>query len=212
MLDRARYADITSDALSITPLARAETIPSAWYVDPRFHELDREAVFASSWQLVAHAGQLRNPGDHVIAMVAVNPIIVVRGKDGELRAFYNVCRHRGGPLAVKDGRADMLQCKYHGWTYQLDGMLRGVPHFNRTELFDKKDYGLIPVRHAEWEGFVFVTLTPSISPPAVGSSPPFPLSHTGEGGPKLRSPSPVSERGSGGEELGTVLAGIRERI
>lgn len=188
MLDRARFADLTDQDLSITPLARAETIPSAWYVDRRFHDLDREAIFARTWQLVAHAAQLQHPGDHVVAMVAGNPIIVVRGKDQVLRAFYNVCRHRGGPLAMKDGHTDMLQCKYHGWTYQLDGMLRGVPHFNRTELFDKKDYGLIPVRHAEWEGLVFVNLHPA------------------------RSPSPVSERETGGEELSVVLNGIRERI
>src|SRR5438309_969093 len=67
-------------------------------------------------------------------------------------------RHRGGPLAMKDGNADMLICKYHGWTYRLDGMLRGVPHFNRVELFDKRDYGLTPVHLAEWEGLVFVSL------------------------------------------------------
>jgi choline monooxygenase len=188
MLDRSRFADLTDQDLAIAPLPRAETIPSAWYVDPRFHELDREAVFARTWQLVAHGAQLLHPGDHVVATVAGNPIIVVRGKDGVLRAFYNVCRHRGGPLAMKHGRADMLQCKYHGWTYQLDGMLRGVPHFNRTELFDKEDYGLIPVRHGEWEGLIFVNLTPP------------------------GSPSPVSERGSGGEELETVFAGVRERI
>src|SRR2546422_4950312 len=91
---------------------------------------------------VADSHRLAQPGDHVIAEVAGEPIFVVRGKDGALRAFFNVCRHRGGPLAMKDGNADMLMCKYHGWTYRLDGMLRGVPHFNRVELFDKRDYGL----------------------------------------------------------------------
>jgi choline monooxygenase len=89
---------------------------------------------------------------------------VIRGTDGVLRAFYNVCRHRGGPLALKDGTCEMLQCKYHGWTYQLDGMLRGVPHMNRTELFDKQDYGLMPVRLALWEGHVFVSLAERPAP------------------------------------------------
>ena len=145
--------------LRVRPLARAETIPSAWYTDPRFHELDRDAVFAATWQYVADARQLARPGDHIVAAdVAEQPIIVVRGADGTLRAFYNVCRHRGGPLAMKDGNADMLICKYHGWTYRLDGMLRGVPHFNRVELFDKRNYGLTPVHVAEWEGLVFVCL------------------------------------------------------
>ena len=144
--------------LRVRPLARAETIPSAWYTDPRFHALDRDAIFATTWQYVADSHQLAQPGDHVIAEVAGEPIIVVRGKDGALRAFFNVCRHRGGPLAMKDGNADMLICKYHGWTYRLDGVLRGVPHFNRVELFDKRDYGLTPVHLAEWEGLVFVNL------------------------------------------------------
>ena len=157
---RARRAPTGLKAadLRVRPLARAETIPSAWYTDPRFHDLDRDAVFAATWQYVADVQQLAQPGDHVLADVAGEPIIVVRASDGELRAFYNVCRHRGGPLALKDGNADMLICKYHGWTYRLDGMLRGVPHFNRVELFDKRDYGLTPVPLAVWEGLVFVSL------------------------------------------------------
>jgi phenylpropionate dioxygenase-like ring-hydroxylating dioxygenase large terminal subunit len=142
--------------LAVRPLARAETIPSAWYTDPAFHALDRAAVFATTWQHVADVRQLAHPGDHVVSEVAGEPIILVRGNDGELRAFYNVCRHRGGPLAMKDGNADMLICKYHGWTYRLDGMLRGVPHFDRVELFNKADYGLTSLHLALWEGLVFV--------------------------------------------------------
>ena len=157
---RARRAltGLKAADLRVRPLARAETIPSAWYTDPRFHDLDRDAVFAATWQHVADVQQLAKPGDHVLADVAGEPIIVVRASDGELRAFYNVCRHRGGPLALKDGNADMLICKYHGWTYRLDGMLRGVPHFNLVELFDKRDYGLTPVQLGLWEGLVFVSL------------------------------------------------------
>ena len=136
------FPRIKTADLRVHPLARAETIPSAWYTDPEFNALDRDAVFAATWQYVADEHQRAGAGDHVVTDIAGEPIIVVRGKDGELRAFYNVCRHRGGPLAMKDGHADMLICKYHGWTYRLDGMLRGVPHFNRVELFDKKNYGL----------------------------------------------------------------------
>ncbi len=158
MPNPAQFPDLTPELLTPQPLERAETIPSAWFTDPRFHELDREAVFGASWQHVGHVDQLAHAGDLIADAVAGNPVMVVRGEDGELRAFYNVCRHRGGPLALKDGNCEMLQCKYHGWTYQLDGMLRGVPHMNRTELFDKKDYGLIPIRHAVWEGLVFVSL------------------------------------------------------
>jgi choline monooxygenase len=160
MLSPASFSDLTADLLTPQPLERAETIPSAWYTESRFHDLDRDVIFAESWQHVGHVDQLAGTGDHLVDRIAGNPVIVVRGADGELRAFFNVCRHRGGPLALKDGNAEMLQCKYHGWTYQLDGMLRGVPHMNRTELFDKKDYGLIPVRLAVWDGLVFVNLAP----------------------------------------------------
>ena len=156
--DPSAFPDLADADLEVAPLERAETIPSTWYSDPRFHHLDLEAIFARTWQPVGDSGQLANPGDCIVGDVAGEPIIVVRGKDDELRAFFNVCRHRGGPLAVKDGNVQMLQCRYHGWTYRLDGMLRGVPHWDRVELFEKKDYGLIPVRHAVWEGQVFVSL------------------------------------------------------
>ncbi|MDH4042979.1 MAG: aromatic ring-hydroxylating dioxygenase subunit alpha [Gemmatimonadota bacterium] len=156
--------DIPPEDLAEVAVERADTIPSAWYRDPGFEPLEREAVFGITWQHVGHTSQVPAAGDHLVAMVARKPVLVVRAGDGRVHAFYNVCRHRGGPLALKDGHADMLQCRYHGWTYRLDGMLRGVPHFNRTELFDKRDYGLIPLRLAEWQGLLFVHLAPDPRP------------------------------------------------
>ena len=150
--------------LEVVPVERAETIPAAWYTDPGIDALERDAVFARTWQHVGHISQLPEAGDHLVVMVARKPVLIVRAGDGAVHAFYNVCRHRGGPLALKDGHAGMLQCRYHGWTYRLDGVLRGVPHMNRTELFDKKDYGLIPVRLAEWQGLLFVNLSAVGSP------------------------------------------------
>ncbi len=148
------------------PVARSDTIPSAWYVDPRFHQIDRDAVFADSWQGVAHESLLEQPGDYVLATVADNPVIVLRDSAGTIRAFYNVCRHRGGPLAIEpSGCVKALTCKYHGWTYLLDGSLRGVPQFDRTELFDKRDFGLVPIQVDRWEGFVFVNLAEQPSVP-----------------------------------------------
>lgn len=157
-------SDIDPADLVSVPLERSETIPSAWYTDPRFAELERRAVFGQTWQYVADLGGLASPGDVVVTDVAEEPIIAVRDRAGALHAFFNVCRHRGGPLALKDERCDMLICKYHGWTYRLDGMLRGVPHFNQVELFDKEDYGLTPVPLAVWEGLVFVHLGLSPAP------------------------------------------------
>lgn len=150
--------------LEPAPLARAETIPSAWYTDPAFLELDRRAVFGRTWQGVGCAAQVDRPGRYFVAEVAGEPLIVVRGKDNVIRAFYNVCRHRGGPLALTDGCANALQCKYHGWTYRLDGTLRGVPGMDRTELFDRSDYGLVPVRVECWEGLIFVNLDQNAPP------------------------------------------------
>ncbi|HET9152156.1 MAG TPA: SRPBCC family protein [Gemmatimonadales bacterium] len=157
--------DIAPADLVAEPLARARTIPSAWYTDPRFLDADREWIFARTWQGIAHAAQVAAPGQFVTDVIAGEPVIVVRGKDGVLRAFYNVCRHRGGPLALeREGAANALQCKYHGWTYLLDGCLRGVPAMDRTELFDKKDFGLRPVRVETWQGLVFVNLDPEAAP------------------------------------------------
>jgi choline monooxygenase len=152
------YADLGPDLAEEQGLARAETVPSAWFTEPRFAQLDRAAVFATSWQYVGHAGRVAEPGSWLVADVAGEPIVVVRDLKGELRAFFNVCRHRGGPLAGEDGCGRVLKCGYHGWTYQLDGRLRGVPHWNLVELFDREDYGLIPVRVSRWEGLLFVNL------------------------------------------------------
>ncbi len=151
--------DVTSDILRVSPLEQSETIPSCWYTDQRFHDFEKDAIFLCTWQYVGVESQVPNAGDYILATVAGNPIIVVRSKEGVVQAFYNVCRHRGGPLAIEEsGHVRVLQCKYHGWTYCLDGSLRGVPRFDRTELFDKKDYGLVPVEVCSWQGLLFVRL------------------------------------------------------
>lgn len=153
------------DDLEPEALERASTIPSAWYVDPAFHAVDREAVFARSWQCVGRATEVSEPGMFITATVADDPVLVVRDKAGTLRAFFNVCRHRGGPLATApSGCVKALTCQYHGWTYLLDGSLRGVPRWDRVDLFDKKEYGLLPLRVETWQGFVFVNLDTAAAP------------------------------------------------
>ena len=156
--------EISPADLAAEPLERSDTIPSSWYTEPAFAKADREWIFARTWQGIAHAAQVARAGDHAVGNIAGEPVIAVRGKDMVLRAFYNVCRHRGGPLALVDGCANALQCKYHGWTYLLDGTLRGVPAMDRTELFDKRDFGLVPIAVAEWEGLVFVNLDRNAPP------------------------------------------------
>jgi len=148
------------------PLHAALALPAPLYTDPAQLQREQRAVFARSWQLVAHAAQLRAAGDHVVSEVAGVPIVLVRGDDGVLRALHNVCRHRAGPLATCDGRgAKALRCKYHGWTYHLDGQLRSAPEMNDAADFDVSAIRLPQAQVAEWQGLVFVALelTPPLS-------------------------------------------------
>jgi choline monooxygenase len=141
------------------PLAQASTIPASWYVDPRIAELERLSVFSKTWQLVARTDQLKTPGQFVRATVADEPVVVVRGNDGILRAFYNVCRHHAAAVVTEPcGQASLLHCPYHGWNYGLDGSLKGMPEFEGVENFDRAQNGLVPIRVETWECFVFINL------------------------------------------------------
>lgn len=155
----------SSQDLIEKPIEIGETLPSALYTRPESQEVERLAIFRRQWQLVGHLSRLEASGGSITLEIAGNPIIVV--KDGEsVRGFYNVCRHRGGPLCIKKGTRSMLMCEYHGWTYTMQGMLRGVPQFDRVELFDKKDFGLTPVRTEVWNSLIFVTLDGQARPVA----------------------------------------------
>ena len=141
------------------PLATATALPARCYVGDDAATRDRRAVFARSWQLVAHAAQLAEAGDHAVAEIAGVPLVIVRGDDGELRALHNVCRHRAGPLATCDGRgAKRLRCQYHGWTYALDGRLLGAPEMNDARDFATNAIHLPQARVAQWRGLVFSAL------------------------------------------------------
>src|SRR3954462_6906973 len=158
---QATIEQILSSYNDSAPLSEAFTIPASWYVDPRIAELERLNVFSKSWQLVARTSQVRNAGEFVTTRVAGEPIVVVRGSDGQLRAFYNVCRHHAsGVTAQACGQASILQCPYHGWKYGLDGSLKGMPEFEGVEDFERADNGLLPIRVETWECFVFVNLDP----------------------------------------------------
>jgi len=147
------------------PLARASTIPSAWYVDVRIAELERLRVFSKTWQLVARTEQVRVPGQFVSTTVAGEPIVVVRGNDDVLRAFYNVCRHHAAAVVTQPcGQASLLHCPYHGWNYGLDGSLKGMPEFDGVENFDRAQNGLVPIRVETWECFVFINLDQHAAP------------------------------------------------
>jgi choline monooxygenase len=145
----------------LEPLERASTLPSRFYVDPAVLAAEKERVFGRTWQLVAHWTDLARQGDFVPVTVLDEPVVLVHGSDGVLRAFYNVCRHRAGQVALARGNRKSLQCRYHGWTYGLDGSLRTAPEMDGTEDFDPACFGLQSVRVARWGPFVFVNLDDS---------------------------------------------------
>ncbi|HZQ23899.1 MAG TPA: aromatic ring-hydroxylating dioxygenase subunit alpha [Terriglobales bacterium] len=143
------------------PLTEASTIPAPWYVDCRIAELERQTVFSRTWQMIGRVEQLKNPGQFLRATVAAEPIVAVRGSDGVLRAFFNVCRHHAAAVVTEPcGTAQILHCPYHGWNYGLDGSLKGMPEFEGVKNFDRQQNGLVPVRVEAWENFVFVNLDP----------------------------------------------------
>ena len=141
------------------PLARAFTIPGAWYTDPRVFDRERRAVLGRSWQLVGRADQVARPGQYVTADVGGEPVVVVRGADGVLRGFFNVCRHHAAAVVSRpEGCAERLTCPYHGWTYALDGRLTRTPEWSGVDAFDPAAHGLVPLRVDTWEQLVFVHL------------------------------------------------------
>jgi choline monooxygenase len=147
------------------PLAEASTIPSPWYVDARVADLELENVFSKTWQVIGRTDQIQKAGDFLTFTVAGEPIVAVRGSDGQLRAFYNVCRHHAAAVVTEScGHAQILHCPYHGWNYGLDGSLKGMPEFEGVKGFDRSANGLVPVKVATWEKFVLVNLDPNAEP------------------------------------------------
>jgi choline monooxygenase len=141
------------------PLAEAWTIPAPWYVDSRVMDLERQTLFTRSWQMVGRADQVREPGQYITWELAGEPILVVRGSDRILRGFFNVCRHHAAAVMTEpEGRTDNLRCPYHGWTYGLEGGLKGAPDFSGVCDFDRGANGLVPVETSLWENWVFVKL------------------------------------------------------
>jgi choline monooxygenase len=139
------------------PLARARTIPSDWYFDPELYALECRRVFGATWQVAGRVDQLAEPGSFVTAEIAGAPVIVLRDEQGTLRAFHNVCRHRAARvLTAPCGKATKLRCRYHGWTYDLTGRLRGTPEFDGVLDFSKEDAGLAPLAVDTWGPLVFV--------------------------------------------------------
>ena len=134
------------------------------YVDPLWHQADLKQIIAKTWQWVCHVEKLRNPGSYTTIEIAGSPIALVRDRDGVLRAFYNVCKHRAHELLSGEGETSRIMCPYHAWVYKLDGQLVRAPHTETLQDFDTGDICLDEVQVEEFCGFVYVNLDPQAAP------------------------------------------------
>src|SRR5689334_11020198 len=136
--------------------ARGTTLAWDWYVSPDVLRLEEELIFRGAWHYAGPLEWAAEPGDRFTCRAGRAPVVVVRDRDGRLRAFVNVCRHRGSVIVKERGRRETLQCPYHAWTYGLDGSLRSAPRAEREEGFESGELGLRPVQIDTWGPFVFV--------------------------------------------------------
>ncbi|MEM7171787.1 MAG: ring-hydroxylating oxygenase subunit alpha [Pseudomonadota bacterium] len=136
------------------------SLPAFCYTEDRYLELDREAIFYRTWQFVCHVERLRQPGSYLTFEVQDRPFFAVRNRQGQLRAFYNVCKHRAHELVTGEGKKNAITCPYHAWTYDLDGRLRSAPHTKHIKNFEKSEICLSEIQIEEFCGFVFVNLDP----------------------------------------------------
>ncbi len=153
--------NIEAATWSVEDQAAGHTLPARFFYDEAVFQLEKTRIFYKSWHLVGHLNELREPGSFLTHEIFEQSVIVVAGRDGVIRAFHNVCQHRGNRLVEsRRGRLSMLTCGYHAWTYSLDGCLRGASHTQSVPGFDKGSYGLKPVQVAVFASFVFINLDP----------------------------------------------------
>jgi phenylpropionate dioxygenase-like ring-hydroxylating dioxygenase large terminal subunit len=144
-----------------TDLERARTLPAWIYTDPAVFQHERRHFFPGAWHYVGSEADVAQPGDYIALTVADEPVLLVRGTDGELRAFHNVCRHRGSVICKGSGHRKVLQCPYHAWTYGLDGRLLKARELDGLTEADRAELGLVPLRLERLGPFLFVQPDPS---------------------------------------------------
>ena len=143
---------------------KSYTIPKDYYTDPIRYHREKEAIFFKAWNYVCHVSQVAEAGAYVTAQILDQNIVVLRGADGVLRAFYNVCSHRAHELLQGCGHAKMITCPYHAWTYHTDGKLRTAVGQKRVDGFQSEESALKQVQLEDYAGFIFVNLDPNASP------------------------------------------------
>ena len=164
--DRISPARELHDNVSV-PFNRARAMPKSVYTTEEFLALEQKHVFAKDWVCAGRAETLPNPGDYLTLKLAGEPVIVLRDRDGTIKAMSNVCRHRMSTLLEGRGHARSIVCPYHAWTYNLDGSLRGAPAMTLNEGFCKESMSLPSIRCEVWQGWIMVTLNKDAPSPEV---------------------------------------------
>src|SRR4051794_9426821 len=144
-------------------LGRARGLPGQAYINPAVWELERRTIFRQQWFAAGFASDIPDIGDFMPVTTAGWELLFVRGKDGRVRGFHNVCRHRGTKLVLKPGNGPVIRCGWHCWTYELDGALKGTPiiggqRINSADGIDTAELGLVPVQTEEWLDILFVRI------------------------------------------------------
>ena len=158
---------LTADEIAAVrkPYRAASLLPGRAYHDPQIHEFERQEWFRRDWIVVGREEDAPSAGTYFTAELDDEPLLIARGRDGELRAFYNVCRHRGTAVVEEPcGKAVRFQCPYHAWIYDLEGNLVRAKHTDDLDDFSFERFGLVSVRMETWQGFVFVSLAPEAPP------------------------------------------------
>ena len=150
---------VTTVRLDTAPV---RTLPGRYYSDAEIFRQEQERIFSRTWYCAGRADSIAAPGAYFLATVGVENVIVLRDREGALHAFYNVCRHRGARVCMQQSGQlkGSMQCRYHAWTYALDGRLIGAPNMKDDPAFDKSGYGLAPVALEVWEGLIYLNLAP----------------------------------------------------
>ena len=151
------------EGFSADPM-ESDTLPARYFTDPEIFEIERQQIFFRNWQFVGHVSDVPEVGDYFTTEICNQSIIVIRSKDGKVRAFFNVCRHRGHELLREKGKVSRITCPYHAWTYGLDGKLAGVRNGDCVRGFSSKDFPLTPVRLETLAGLIFLNLDPDARP------------------------------------------------
>lgn len=145
------------------PQPRKEAVralPAPWYTAPEMYQLERRAIFSKRWMFITHKSRLQQSGDFLRFNVANFDFILIVDRQNKINAFHNVCRHRAYQVVEEDeGRKNILSCKYHGWSYGLNGRLAKAPAYDQLDRFDKDKNSLLPIHtHVDKKGFVWINM------------------------------------------------------